>query len=141
MDVVMETERIPQVGESVVALSNEQLPGGKGANTAVAAYRGSHLEPKGGSDAVNVDPEVELRICMNGAVGDDSFGPKLNQQLRKNGVDVTGVQTKEMASGSSVVFVETDTGRTLSVGFQGANHIWQPQKSQFNGRIRCRKEA
>lgn len=45
MDLLMEVHRAPEVGESMDALSLVSLPGGKGANTAVAAYRASRSKP------------------------------------------------------------------------------------------------
>lgn len=44
MDIVIETDQIPYTGESMDANSLANFSGGKGANTAVAAYRASHLK-------------------------------------------------------------------------------------------------
>jgi hypothetical protein len=48
IDFILETDRIPDLGESKDALSSGQYHGGKGANTAVAALRASHNRPKEG---------------------------------------------------------------------------------------------
>jgi ribokinase len=45
MDLVFEAERLPDAGESMDGTSLSDLPGGKGANTALATYRASHFKP------------------------------------------------------------------------------------------------
>ena len=71
MDLVMETSRIPKEGETVFGDSFSMVPGGKGANQAVAVGRLSSSEDQ---------------IIMLGAVGQDSYGPLLLQNLEANGV-------------------------------------------------------
>ncbi|KAF2028273.1 Ribokinase-like protein [Setomelanomma holmii] len=44
-DLIMMANRIPNVGESVLANEYLEAPGGKGANTALAAYRSCHQKP------------------------------------------------------------------------------------------------
>ena len=44
-DLVTVTNRCPDVGETITSASFSQHPGGKGANSAVAAYRLSHNKP------------------------------------------------------------------------------------------------
>ncbi|KAK6495856.1 hypothetical protein TWF481_002901 [Arthrobotrys musiformis] len=44
MDMIYCVDRVPNLGESKDAISFAQRPGGKGANTAVAAYRASHVK-------------------------------------------------------------------------------------------------
>ena len=39
MDLVMELEKVPEAGETVLGRSYSYIPGGKGANQAVAAAR------------------------------------------------------------------------------------------------------
>ncbi len=56
MDLVVRTQRHPQIGETVIGYDFRTYPGGKGANQAVAAAR------LGG------------RVKMIGRVGSDQFG-------------------------------------------------------------------
>lgn len=58
MDLVVETDTFPKQGETVQGKLFTTIPGGKGANQAVAARLGS-------------------QVRMIGAVGDDSFGIEL----------------------------------------------------------------
>src|SRR2546423_675055 len=59
MDLVTVTERMPQWGETVHATSFTKHVGGKGANSAVAAYRASRTNPSavGSRTCVGVDAE------------------------------------------------------------------------------------
>ena len=63
MDFVVEVERLPRPGETVLGSGFVTLPGGKGANQACAAGR------LGG------------RVRMPGRVGDDGFGRELVASL------------------------------------------------------------
>ncbi|KAL1864106.1 hypothetical protein Daus18300_007886 [Diaporthe australafricana] len=127
MDMIFEADRMPGVGESMDSRILLTLPGGKGMNTAIAAFRASRPKPtsgaKGGDDSSNI------RVFMNGAVGDDDFGAKLKTKLEKEGVDISGVRTVENErSGTCVVIVETDIGDSRNIGYEGANLKWAPRE-------------
>ncbi|KAK6331730.1 hypothetical protein TWF718_002273 [Orbilia javanica] len=132
MDMIYSVDRIPDVGESKDAISLVQCPGGKGANTAVAAYRASHFNPsqkgrvarQGASSSSAGD---DIRVFMNGAVGRDAFGAQLTQQLESNGVNTTAVRALNgRVSGTCCVFVEKRTGESRNIAYQGANLEWTP---------------
>jgi ribokinase len=134
MDLLMKVHRAPDVGESMDALSLAQLPGGKGANTAVAAYRASHRKPSEGNAAGGQDAtgsaardrsQIDVKVCMNGAVGDDPYGTELKARLTEVGVDIAGVRTiPGVSSNVCVVLVETDNGDSRNVGYPAANLHW-----------------
>lgn len=129
-DIIFETERIPALGESVAGTSLVTAHGGKGANIAIAAYRASHKRPK--NDKVSSKSAVkddEIRVFMNGAVGDDDIGPLLRTGLEEKGIDVTGVRilTGEK-TGQVVVMVEQKDSQSSSLGFKGANLLFQPRE-------------
>ncbi|KAK0289120.1 hypothetical protein LTS00_009338 [Friedmanniomyces endolithicus] len=140
MDLVHETERMPILGESMDALSLLTVPGGKGANTAISTYKAGHNNPAStqtGSDrrASVSKKELEIRVCMNGAVGDDAYGKTLLKKLEDHGIDTTGVHTFEGAqSGTCVVIVEKDTGESRNLGILGANGQYEPHEPE---RIEC----
>ncbi|KAK6506382.1 hypothetical protein TWF506_011297 [Arthrobotrys conoides] len=132
MDMIYSVDRIPNVGESKDAMSLVQFPGGKGANTAVAAYRASHANPSqkgragrpGGSSSSAGD---NIRVFMNGAVGRDAFGAQLKQQLENNGVSTAALRVLDgQVSGTCCVFVEKRTGESRNIAYQGANLQWTP---------------
>lgn len=136
MDFVFETDRIPDLGESKDAISSGQYHGGKGANTAVAAVRASHVRPKEGLRPTPTDTTSEVKIYFNSAVGKDSLGPVLVKELEKKGVDVTGIQEHETEpSGTCVVLVEIDRGgESRNISYPGAYMRWRPSESNS---VRC----
>lgn len=134
-DLVTVTDRVPDVGETLVAKHYSEHFGGKGANTSIAAYRLSHN--KSGARNVtsyggNISPLEDIRIRMIGRVGDDARGPPLIENLRKNGVDVSGVQkVRGEMTGVCIALVESESGDS-GVGenrlliHAGANYSLKP---------------
>ena len=103
MDLVAIAQALPKPGETVIGEGFATLPGGKGANQAVAAARLG----------------ADVRII--GRVGDDVFGPMLIQSLRANDVDVSDVMTTpDMSSGIAVILLD-DERENYIVGIYGAN--------------------
>ena len=100
MDMTAAAERIPRPGETVRAGCVRYIPGGKGANQAVAAAR------LGGD------------VTMFGYVGDDGFGPRLLDNLRSNGVnaDHVGTAAGESSSLAMIVVAENDNAITVIPG-------------------------
>ena len=100
MDMTAQAERIPRPGETVRAHAVRYLPGGKGANQAVAAAR------LGGD------------VTMFGCVGDDGFGPQLIENLRANGVhaDCVGVAAGRSSGLAMIVVAENDNAITVIPG-------------------------
>ncbi|MDE7495038.1 PfkB family carbohydrate kinase, partial [Streptococcus agalactiae] len=84
MDLVMETNRIAKEGETVFGQRFSMVPGGKGANQAVAIGRLS---------------QERDNITILGAIGEDSFGPILLDNLNKNHVTTDFVGTIPSSSG------------------------------------------
>lgn len=108
MDLVMRTPRVPVGGETLHGHEFATLPGGKGANQAVACAR------LGG------------KVCMIGQVGDDGFGQTLRDGLAADGIDVRGVkQTSAVGTGVAMILVE-DIGQNRIVLAPGANGALTP---------------
>jgi ribokinase len=102
-DLVVRSPRFPQPGETISGEDLKIIPGGKGANQAVAAAR------QGTSTA------------MVGRVGNDSFGPELINNLKQNGVETAYVQTDpESASGTAIIVVDAN-GQNSIVLSPGGN--------------------
>ena len=101
-DLVVRVLRFPQPGETISGGDLQIIPGGKGANQAVAAAR------QGAS------------VAMLGRVGNDSFGPFLLDSLKSNQVDITNVHTDESATGTAVIIVDAN-GQNSIVLSAGAN--------------------
>jgi len=103
MDLVMRTPRVPVGGETLNGHEFSTLPGGKGANQAVACAR------LGG------------KVGMIGQVGNDGFGNTLRDGLSADGIDVSGVkQTSSVGTGVAMILVE-DIGQNRIVLASGAN--------------------
>src|SRR5512134_1698625 len=87
-DLVVRTPRFPKPGETISGEDLQIIPGGKGANQAVAAAR------QGAS------------VAMVARVGNDSFGPALIDNLKQNNVDTSHVQSDpEAATGTAIIVV------------------------------------
>jgi len=109
MDFVVQVERLPQPGETVLGGGFVTIPGGKGANQACAAGR------LGG------------RVRMLGRVGDDVFGRQLVESLAGAGVDTKAVRASEgTPSGVALIFVELG-GQNQIVVASGANGLLSPE--------------
>ncbi|MEW2486742.1 ribokinase [Streptomyces sp. NPDC048411] len=102
MDLVAYVARAPQRGETVTGREFRTVPGGKGANQAVAAARA-------GGD-----------VMMIGAVGDDAYGAQLRSGLEHAGVDTDLLHTAEGPSGTAHIVVD-DAGGNSIVVIPGAN--------------------
>src|SRR6266566_4096673 len=104
MDQVVHVPRIPLLGETLLSTSSLKLvPGGKGANQAVAMAR------------------LGVPVSMAGRVGSDSFGEALLRSLRANNVD-TGLVfvDQEESSGVALIYL-TPAGDNAIVVAAGAN--------------------
>lgn len=102
MDLVAYVAAAPQRGETVTGHAFRTVPGGKGANQAVAAAR------SGGA------------VSMIGAVGEDDFGVRLRSSLEEAGVDTGGLRTVAGESGTAHIVVDDEGGNAIVV-VPGAN--------------------
>lgn len=90
-DLVVRVSRFPQPGETISGSDLQIIPGGKGANQAVAAAR------QGTS------------VSMLGRVGSDGFGPELINNLKQNNVDTSHVQIdSQAATGTAIIAVDAN---------------------------------
>ena len=111
MDQVVRVTRVPMLGETLLGAGSLKLiPGGKGANQAVAMAR------LGGP------------VMMAGRVGTDLFGGQLVQALRSDGINTDLVVVdQDAASGTAFIFLTTDGDNAIVVA-SGANmHVGQDQ--------------
>ncbi len=101
MDIVCQTDVFPQQGETVLGQRFETIPGGKGANQAVAAAR------------------LGSAVKMVGAVGEDSFGPTLLATLQQENIDTSAVATVTTNTGIANIILHEQDNRIIVV--PGAN--------------------
>ncbi|MBD8660742.1 ribokinase [Frigoribacterium sp. CFBP 8754] len=102
VDQVVTVARLPRPGETLIGTGMVLLPGGKGANQAVAAAR------RGAS------------TVMVGAVGDDVHAAAATPLLTESGVDTSRVEVVAGPTGLAVVSVGDDAENTIVV-VPGAN--------------------
>ena len=107
-DFVLRLERRPSPGETVTGAELSLFPGGKGANSAVAAAR------------------LGASVAMLGRVGEDSFGEDLVRNLRENGVDAAYVKPVPNAPTGSAFITVTPDGENAIVVSPGANRSFGP---------------
>jgi ribokinase len=101
-DLVVRTPRFPQPGETISGEDLQIIPGGKGANQAVAAARHG------------------TRVSMLGRIGKDSFGDFLLDNLKSNHVDFQNVQRDDASTGTAIIVVDS-SGQNSIVLSAGAN--------------------
>jgi ribokinase len=105
VDLVARCERLPRPGETVTGARFERMPGGKGANQAVAAAR------------------LGARTRFVGRIGTDEL---VLRALEREGVDTSAVVRDEQASGAALIIVEA-SGENVIVVAPGANARLTPQ--------------
>ncbi len=103
MDLVIRSPHFPQPGETIFGSHFQTIPGGKGANQAVAASR------LGG------------QVSMVGRVGDDAFADVLLQNLASVGVETSFIVRDEQAASGVALIVVDDSGENSIVVASGAN--------------------
>lgn len=105
MDLVFRTPRMPLLGETITGDGFQQVPGGKGANQAVAAARQG----------------AEVRFI--GAVGDDSFGHYAVRCLAGEGIMIDAVASAAgTPTGVAGIFVDSSGGNSIVLA-PGANQL------------------
>jgi len=108
MDLVARTPRIPEPGETIIGHDFHIVPGGKGANQAIAAAR------------------LGAQVTMVGCVGQDDFATALLDNLQMAGVEQAYVrQEAETATGVALIEVD-DSGQNSIVVAAGANMRLSP---------------
>lgn len=108
MDLVVRAPRLPSPGETLAGSDFRTVPGGKGANQAVAAAR------LGGS------------VSFASAVGDDAFGATLRAGFEADGIDVSHVQAAAgVATGIAIITVGEGGANTIVLA-PGANARLSP---------------
>ena len=115
MDLVLRVPRMPLPGETLTGGAFRTIPGGKGANQAVACARMSGKLAAGGQ-----------QVAMVACVGDDEFGATLRAALVADAIIDSHVTTMPgVASGIASILVD-DNGQNSIVLAGGANDCLSP---------------
>ncbi|AYG00693.1 ribokinase [Lactococcus allomyrinae] len=103
MDLVTRTLRVPKAGETVFGQDFSMVPGGKGANQAIAMAR---LTPH--------------EVNMIGAIGTDAFGQSISENFEKNAVLFKNVGTIPQMTGIAQITLFDEDNRIIII--PGANN-------------------
>lgn len=102
MDLVTVCERAPRGGETLFGKEFFQVPGGKGANQAVAIGK------------------LGTQVTMLGKIGNDSFGKDLISSMKNSGVDTEYIENSASSTGIAKIIVE-ENGQNRILVVSGAN--------------------
>lgn len=103
MDVVAQTDKHPQAGETIFGSNLQFIPGGKGSNQAVAASR------------------LYANVHLVGKLGRDAFGDTLHRFLQGESLGLSHLSFAEgVASGTALIVVNAASENTIVV-IPGAN--------------------
>ena len=102
VDLIVPVPDLPKPGETVLGGDYALLPGGKGANQAMAARRAG------------------AAVVLVGAVGADSFAAVALDPLRRAGIDVRLVRRVEAPTGCAAIMVSA-AGENMIAVASGAN--------------------
>lgn len=111
MDLVTRASRLPRAGETLIGQTFSTVPGGKGANQAVAAAR------------------LGAEVAMVGCVGSDAYGAQLRDALLVEGIDCQAVSRVGGSSGVALIVVD-DSSQNAIVIVAGSNGELTPASLQ-----------
>lgn len=108
-DLVTQSEKIPRRGETVLGEEFSTFLGGKGANQAVACAR------------------LGANVSIIGCVGDDFYGASICEDLKKENINIVGIDIKENTS-SGIAAISVSQGDNQIIVVPGANKYTTPEK-------------
>jgi ribokinase len=121
LDLVARSERLPRPGETLTDATFGRIPGGKGANQALAAAR------------------LGAEVRLIGAVGEDPFADEALALLREGGVDLDAVRTVAEPTGVALIIVGAD-GENEIVVAPGANRATEAGELGDADAVLCQLE-
>jgi ribokinase len=121
LDLVARGERLPRVGETVTGATFSRVPGGKGANQAVACAR------------------LGAAVTLIGAVGGDSFAAEALAELRETKVTLD-LETSAEPTGVALIYVDA-AGETEIVVAPGANWTLDEVELPEHDAVLCQLEV
>lgn len=103
MDLVVKTDEIPKIGETLLGNELLQIPGGKGANQGVTIAK------------------LEKEMTFLGKVGNDSYGEILLESMKNAGANIKHIEKIDGGSGIAVINVDKEGRNNITV-IPGANN-------------------
>jgi ribokinase len=117
MDIVIEAPILPKKGETIMGSGMKLLPGGKGANQAVAAAR------------------LGMDTSFIGAVGKDRFGEQMLQELNRHSIAQALTVMPDEQTGVAIILLHDRDNRIVVVPGANGNIAWsdiEPRKSYID---------
>lgn len=115
LDFVVQADRFPQKGETLMGTGSTMSFGGKGANQAVCAAK------------------LGAEVSMIGCLGKDANGDIMLENMKKYGIDTNGIERTDTASGIAQITIAENDNTIIIVS--GAND--QVSKEQID---RCKNQ-
>jgi ribokinase len=113
VDLICPVQNLPQPGETVLGGDYALLPGGKGANQALAACR------------------ARSEVVLAGAIGRDKFASIALGLLRRDGVDTSLVRELDRPTGCAAIMVSAAGENAIAVSPGANSHVrsdWVPDE-------------
>ncbi|EGU56269.1 ribokinase [Vibrio nigripulchritudo ATCC 27043] len=117
-DHVLQVPSFPRPGETLHGRNYQVIPGGKGANQAVAAAR--------------LNADIGFIAC----VGDDAFGLNIRESFQRDGIDIRGVRVQpDCPTGIAMIQVSDDGENTICLSAEAnaklSSEAIQPELDQI----------
>lgn len=103
MDLVLKVKNMPREGETILSKEFEKIPGGKGANQAVAAKR------------------CGAKVYMISKIGKDENGEYLKQKLVEDEIDVNNIFIDEKEPTGMAMIMVNESGDNSIIVISGSN--------------------
>ncbi|WP_415231998.1 ribokinase [Psychromonas sp.] len=114
-DHVLQVPSFPRPGETLHGMGYAVIPGGKGANQAVAAAR--------------LGADVAFIAC----VGDDSFGVNIRESFKEDGMNVDAVMIeKNTPTGIAMIQVSATGENSICISGEANNHLTPDRLKPFS---------
>ncbi|PJG57481.1 PfkB family carbohydrate kinase, partial [Aeromonas cavernicola] len=97
-DHVLRVPHFPRPGETLTGHSYQVVPGGKGANQAVAAAR------------------LGAQVAFIARIGDDAIGHQMKNGFAQDGIDVSAVELDEtLPTGIAIIYVSDEGENSIGI--------------------------
>lgn len=113
MDLVVKVNNMPKAGQTLIGSDFKEVPGGKGANQAVAMAR------------------LNGNVSMIGKVGNDGFGQTLINALKNDNVCTDYIKIESCSTGVALITVDKNAENCIVVA-PGANFKLTPNDIDEN---------
>ena len=117
-DHVLQIPRFPKPGETLHGKMYQVIPGGKGANQAVAAAR--------------LNADISFIAC----VGDDAFGQHIRQQFNQDGMSIDAVRVEQNTpTGVALIQVSAQGENTICISPEANAHLTEQVVEEYTATI------